>query len=217
MKRLPSNRNLVICNECLHQGFNIQNKHGALIENYLTKAHECFTKAINEYSRVCVMRVDLHVPEACTPDALVDNRLMSRFFSSLKAKIAHSQEQSIKLGNRVHHTELRYIWCRELSTQGRVHFHVALLLNAAAYSFIGKFNLSSNNMYSRIHQAWGSALHVFPEDVQGLIHIPENPCYEVIRGNDASFNEAFKRISYLCKMNSKEFGNHYHCFGCSRV
>ena len=217
MNGLPLNRTLSIFNELSYKGLSVQNKHGALVDNYLNKAHECFSRALNDYGRICIIRIDLHVPEACTPEALVDNRLMSRFFSSLKAKIAYSQEQSLKLGNRVHHTELRYIWCRELSSQGRVHFHVALVLNAAAYSFIGKFNLSNNNMYSRIHQAWGSALHAFPEDVQGLIHIPENPCYEIIRGNDSSFYEAFKRVSYLCKVNSKEFGNHYHCFGCSRV
>lgn len=194
-----------------------QSTHGPLIQNYLNRVHICFTKALEDYSRVFLIRFDLHMPDACTSEALVDNRLIYRFFSSLKAKIVYSQDQSMKIGNRVHHTELRYIWCRELSTKGRVHFHVALLLNAAAYSYIGKFNLSSNNMYSRIHQAWGSALHAFPEDVQGLIHIPENPCYEIIRGDYASFNEAFYRVSYLCKVNSKEFGNHYHCFGCSRV
>lgn len=217
MHRLPYNKNPYLHNEHSRQGFHVQSKHGALINGYLNRVHECFTRSLDDYGRICMIRFDLHVPEACTPEALVDNRLMHRFFSSLKAKIAYSQDQSKRLGNRVHHTELRYIWCRELSTQGRVHFHVALLLNAAAYSFIGKFNLSSNNMYSRIHQAWGSALHVFPDDIQGLVHIPENPYYEIIRGNDASFSEAFYRVSYLCKEKSKEFGNHYHCFGCSRI
>ena len=217
MNRYSSKNSLRQCSQNSYRSFDIQAKHGPLVQNYLNRAHTCFTKALEDYGRVCIIRLDLHVPDTCIHEALVDNSLIYRFFSSLKAKIAYAQDQSMKLGNRVHHTELRYIWCRELSTQGRVHFHVALLLNAAAYSFIGKFNLSSNNMYSRIHQAWGSALHAFSEDVQGLIHIPENPCYEIIRGNDLSFNEAFKRVSYLCKVNSKEFGNHYHCFGCSRV
>ena len=217
MNQHSFNSNFHRYNQDSYRGFDIQSKHGPLIQNYLSRVHACFTKAQEDYSRVCLIRLDLHVPETCTPEALADNRLIYRFFSSLKAKIAYAQDQSMKLGNRVHHTELRYIWCRELSTQSRVHFHVALLLNAAAYSFIGKFNLSSNNMYSRVHEAWGSALHLFSEDVQGLIHIPENPCYEIIRSNDASFNEAFKRVSYLCKVHSKEFGNHYHCFGCSRV
>ena len=71
-------------------------------------------------------------------------------------------------------------------------------------------------MYTRIHEAWGSALCTHPEDIQGLIHIPDNPNYEIIRGNDDSLREAFYRISYLCKLDSKDFGNRHHCFGFSR-
>lgn len=217
MNLLPPNTNLRIHNASTFQSLSIQNERNTLINEYLNKVNECFSAALKDYSRVCMIRFDLHVPSGCTPESLIDNRLIYRFFSSLKEKISYSQIKSIKLGNRVNHTEVRFIWCRESSSRGNVHYHVALLLNDAAYSFIGKFDLSSNNMYARINQAWGSALHAHTEDIQGLVHVPDNPVYHIQRDDAASLNEAFHRISYFCKAESKEFGNRHHCFGCSRI
>src|SRR5574344_1344034 len=207
MKRVSLNKNLFNFYDSSYQGIPIQVQHGPLVENYLQRMHECFDRALIDYSRVSMIRFDLHVPDKCAPEALNGNELIYRFFSSLKAKIKHSQEQSQNAGHRVHHTNLRYIWCREISDNQRVHFHIALLLNGAAYSFIGKFELCRDNMYARIHQAWGSALHIHAEDVKGLVHIPENPTYQILRGDTSSFQEAFHRVSYLCKVRSKEFGN----------
>lgn len=217
MKRVPSNTNLHIHNEATYQGLNIQTQHGLVVKNYLDRAYECFNKSLDQYGRVCMMRFDLHVPENCASSALTDNNLINRFISSLKAKIDHSQSQSRKQGHRVHETNVRFLWCREVSDTNRVHFHIALFLNNNAYAFVGKFKLENSNMYSRIYQAWGSALSTAPEDIQGLIHFPENHTYLISRDDEQSFQDAFYRTSYMCKMNSKEFNNHHHSFGFSRV
>lgn len=217
MKRVPSNNNLHIHSESIYQGLNVQAQHGLLVRNYLDKALECFNKSLYHNGRVCMIRLDLHLPENCAASAILDNSLIDRFFSSLKAKIVHSQYQSRKKGHRVHDTDVRFIWCRELSTEGRIHYHVALFLNNDAYAFLGKFDLEKTNMYSRIYQAWGSALHTHVDDIRGLVHFPENNTYHLVRGDDRSFQEAFYRVSYLCKINSKDFGNNHHSFGSSRA
>ena len=70
----------------------------------------------------------------------------AKFFASLKQKIIYSQLRSKQLGNRVHETNLRYLWCRESSSFGRTHYHVAILLNHNAYAFVGKFNLENDSL-----------------------------------------------------------------------
>lgn len=164
-----------------------------------------------------MMRFDLHVPDNYAMSALTDNSLIARFFASLKSKIACSQAHSMRAGNRVNQTDLRYIWCRESSTFGRTHFHVAILVNQDAYAFIGKFDLTSNNMFTRIHEAWASALGIYVDDVLGLVNIPPNPVYLLHRDDEQSIQEAFYRVSYLSKLDTKQFDAGIHSFGSSRI
>ena len=215
-KRNPMNTNQVIHQGDRFNGLPIQQEHGMLIEDYLIKAYNCFDKALEDYTRVCMMRFDLQIPENYSPENVNNNILMSKFFVSLKEKIISSQTRSERLGHRVHYTNLRYLWCRESSSFGRIHYHVAILLNYNAYAFIGDFDLESNNMYTRVHEAWASALYMYPPDTVGLIHIPENPVYQIHRGDFQSLASAFYRVSYFCKMATKEYGLRFHSFGSSR-
>lgn len=216
MNRNPFNTNQHIHNEPYFQGSPVICHHGDLIQNYLLRIHECLTQALELHARICVMRFDLYVPEHFLQGALQGNILISKFFSSLQAKIHHAQAQSIKAGHRVHAADLRKIWTREIGENGRVHFHVAIIVNHDAFAFIGRFNLESNNMYARIHQAWASALSMYLGDIKGYVHIPEHPTYFVLRGDDASFNDAFYRMSYFAKLKTKQYQKGFHNFGCSR-
>ncbi|MGF6212639.1 inovirus Gp2 family protein [Comamonas sp. 4034] len=217
MKRNPSNTNHHLHNEPTFQGHPVQTNHGPLIKEHLSRTLDCFEKALGQYSRVCMMRFDLHIPENYFSDALADNTLMNRFFASLRSQIQSAQNRSRKLGHRVHDTDLRYTWGREVSTTGRVHYHITLLLNHDAYAYIGEFSLKKDNMYSRVHKAWASALGVVIDDLAGLIHIPENPTYMIKKDDRQSHNDAFSRASYTCKMNTKQDGQGFHSFGCSRI
>ncbi|MBN9576312.1 inovirus Gp2 family protein [Alicycliphilus denitrificans] len=217
MNRHPLNPNLRLTDASSYSGLPIQNTHGPMIDNFLGSSYRCFERTIEQYSRVSMLRFDLHLPEHCGNCTLLDNTVLDRFFSSLKAKITHAQRQSRESGHRVHETEVRYLWAREISATGRVHYHIALLLNHDAYAHFGQYDLASSNIYSRIHQAWASALHMCDMDVLGLIHIPENAIYFIKRHDKSSLEEAFHRASYLCKADSKDFQKKFHCFGSSRI
>lgn len=217
MKRNPDNTNQHLFDESTYQGYEIQTSHGPLIEEHLSKTLNCFQKALKYYTRVCMMRFDLHVPDNYYVDALSDNNLISKFIASLRSQILSAQNKSRKQGHRVHDTDLRYTWCREVSTTGRVHYHVSIFLNYDAYAYFGEFNLANDNMYTRLHKAWASALGYFVDDTVGLIHIPDNGIYLIHRDDVDSISAAFFRASYACKMHSKEFGNGFHTFGSSRI
>jgi len=217
MKRNASNINQHLHSDPTYQGFEVQTGRGPLIEENLARTLSCFERALVKYPRVWAMRVDLHIPENYLLSGLNDNVLIERFISSLRSKIKSSQQRSRKLGHRVHDSDVRYIWARELSANGRIHYHVMLLFNHDAYAHIGKFDLSCDNMYSRVHQAWASALCVFVNDLVGLVHFPKNATYSIIRDEPNTLVDPFFRASYLSKRDTKEFGEGFHTFGCSRI
>jgi len=215
MKRNPLNTNQQLLHGDHFLGSPVQTKHGYLIINYLQHIHDCLYRSLNRHSSICVMRFDLFVPDHVSADQLLRNAVISKFIASMRAKIRHAQQKSRKKARRVHDADMSYLWCREISGNGRVHYHVALVFNLCAYAFIGKFKLANNNMYARIHGAWASALGMFVGDMRGYIHIPDKPIYRILRDNEESFWLAMCRLSYFAKMNSKEYSQGFHTFGCS--
>lgn len=215
MKRNPLNTNHQLLHGDHFLGSPVQTKHGHLITNHLQRIHDCLYRSLERNSSICVMRYDLYVPDHVSPDVLLSNAVISKFIASMRAKIEHSQAQSRNHDRRVHEADMRYMWCREISENGRVHYHVALVFNRSAYAFMGKFKLASNNMYVRVHGAWASALGIFVDDMRGYIHIPDNPIYKVLRDDAESFWQAMYRLSYFAKMKSKEYNQGLHTFGCS--
>lgn len=179
MKRNPYNTNQVLFSEPVFNGMSIQLHKGPLIEDYLNKAFLCLQRATEQYRCVFMLRLDLHLPKNYPDELTADNVLIEKFFASLRAKIKYSQETKRRSGLRVHRTDVRYIWCRERSTQHRVHYHVAILLNHDAYAHIGDFILISKNMYARSYGAWASALDTEVEKINGLIEIPNNALYSI--------------------------------------
>ena len=215
MKRNPLNTNQQIHHEPLFQGSPVMTDHGYLIANHLQRIHDCLYRSLVRHSRICVMRGDLYVPSHVSAGVLVSNAIITKFFASLRAKIEHAQAQSRNGDHRVHDADMRFMWCREISGNGRVHYHVALVFNHAAYAFMGQFDLASRNMYARIHEAWASAIGMYMDDMRGYIHIPDNPTYQIIRGDEESLRQALYRVSYFAKMQTKEYNQGFHTFGCS--
>lgn len=215
MKRNPLNTNHQLLHGDHFQGSPVQASHGHLITNYLKRIHDCLYRALERHSSICVMRFDLYVPSHVCIDVLLSNTLISKFLASMRAKIEHAQAQSRNEDHRVHDADMRYMWCREISSNGRVHYHVALVFNHSAYAFMGKFKSTRSNMYARIHGAWASALGMYIDDMRGYVHIPENPTYQITRDDAESFLHVFYRLSYFAKMQTKEYNQGFHTFGCS--
>lgn len=197
----------------IFQAFNIHNYRGPLIENHLVKIFQKLNEIQQENLETFCIRLDLHFPDNY---ALTNNTVIEKFTASLRAKLAHSEKVRKENGVRVHPTNLRFIWCRELSTTGRPHYHVLLMLNKQAYAHIGSFDLDCENLYSRICHAWSSALGRHAQDTKGLIHFPDNPTTVLRRGDPQSFQEVFYRVSYFAKQDTKPLGQGFHTLGTSR-
>ncbi len=217
MKRHPGNSNLTLCREDHYRGQPIQVNKGPFIRSYLSRLDLTVGRALDEYSRVFAFRFDLRFPAAIDlPDYLYTNEVIDRFLESFKAKIKHNRLKAGSSGRYIHDSKVRYVWAREVGAFGKPHYHVLILLNRDAFHKLGKFEPGRDNIFNRLVEAWASALRLSLDECNGLVHIPDNPTYNLHRGDERGRQELFFRASYLCKAATKAYGDGQHGFECSR-
>lgn len=217
MLRNPANTNQKLHIAETYRSFPVMHEKGPMIENYLETLYRVLQASFSDYSRVFAFRVDLRYPEEMPMMSdHTSNTMMSRFIDSFKAKIKHNRERAKERNPYSHDTVVRFIWAREVGQKGQVHYHAAFILNGDAFCALGSFGLGRDNMYNRLQEAWASALRLPVEIASGLVHIPHNAMYRLSRGNLQGIAAFFHRASYLCKADTKSFGNGHHGFGASR-
>lgn len=218
MNRHPGNTHLNLHYGDTYQGFPIQVKKGPFIHSYLGRLLQTIVFSLNEYPRTFAFRVDLRLPASTLiHDLFLTNLAMERFFESFKAKIRHNRYKARQARQYAHDSKVRYVWAREFNEAGTPHYHVAILLNNDAFCSLGNFYSESKNMFNRLEEAWASALCLSIEEVRGLVEIPRNACYKLQRDDRDSQADFFYRTSYLCKADTKVYGDGSHGFGASRT
>ena len=198
-------------------GMNVQEEHLPMIDDYLQALHETMQAAISDYPRVLALRVDPVIPSVISDRMTIEDhkQLIKRFIASLKAIIKHDRQQK-RHSRWVPDTKVRYVWCREIGSTGKPHYHFFLLLNRDAYHLPGKACSPNENLISRVSRAWYSALGVVWNPQEPWVHVPDHPYYWIDRDNVNSFQDAFYRASYLCKADTKQYGIGLRAFGASR-
>ncbi len=106
MKRLIQNPNLTLFYGESFLSNPVIKGYGPLCEEYLITIKDVLDVSLTEYNRVYVQRIDLRYPGYYTGHNCGD---ISKFFSSLKAKIKHDLKTKGKVGK----CTLRYVWVRE--------------------------------------------------------------------------------------------------------
>ena len=74
---------------------------------------------------------------------------------------------------------------------GKPHYHFLILLNRDAFHRIDKFEPGSDNISNRLVEAWTSALKLSVDEFSGLVHIPDNPTYNLRRDDELEQPELF--------------------------
>lgn len=190
---------------------------GPFIYEYLDKLKLAIERAVGEYPRVFAFRCDLHFPTHLQlREQAYSNTVISKFFESFKAKIAHNRRMAAQQGGRAHSCNVRYVWAREQGEGSQVHhYHLLILLNQDAFFTLGKLESDNANIFHRLEEAWASALGLPVHCVRGLVHIPDNATYRIHRDEPMGLAALFHRASYLCKAATKVYGYGHHGFGCS--
>lgn len=217
MTRHPGNTNLSLHYDDTFNDLHVQIDKCPFIREYLERLFQTILCTISQYPRVFAFRVDLRLPMGIPlPDLLLTNVAMDRFIESFKAKIRHNRYKARQERPYAHDSKVRYVWAREISQNGVPHYHVAILLNNDAFCSLGSFSSDRDNMFNRLEEAWASALCLSREDVKGLVEIPRNASYKLHRDDRDSQADFFYRTSYLCKADTKVYGDGSHGFGASR-
>jgi hypothetical protein len=199
-------------------------QYGEHITRYRDRILEVIHKATNQYSSVTALRVDLHYPAiydngdtvSCFPNT--DPNVMARFTNSLKAKLDADYQRKLKDNGYADKSSLRYVWVREFTQEGKVHYHTFLFLYKKAYYHLGDYDLGRNTLRTMITTAWDSALGLGPGSVLGLVEYPINGKYDLL-ARDIRVGiypgDLLNRIDYLTKVKTKVFEDDYRSFGCS--
>lgn len=216
MIRHSQNTNLSLHHQSTYQDLPVYMGRGPLVTEYLERSKEVIDRALHQYGRVFAFRVDLRFPSGQCGSYFDGNEVLERFFASFKAKIRHNRDRAREARPHAHDSVVRYIWCREIGEHGVPHYHVAILLNNDAFCALGKYELGRENLFNRLHEAWASALGPSVENTVGLVHLPENPYYMLRRDDPDTLADFFYRVSYLCKADTKQYGDGIHAFGTSR-
>jgi len=216
MIRHSQNSNLSLHHHSAYQGFSVQTERGPLITDYLDRLWQVTQSALQQYPRVFAFRIDLRFPADQSFHHFDNNLVVEKFIASLKAKLRHNRSKAMALNPYAHDTEVRYVWCREVGHHGIPHYHMAILLNNDAFCSLGHYEPGRDNMFNRLHEAWASALGLPVESAMGLVEFPQNPFYLLQDSDPGALADFFYRSSYLCKAETKQYGNRVHGFGASR-
>jgi len=206
-------------------GLPVQVYRGPLVVEWLERLRLGLLEQVAIHSRVFVLRIDLRFPTYYSlPEGQVyGNDYLDRFKRHLKRALEALPT------NRNH--GLKLIAAREYDKEGcKPHFHVLLLLNGNAIRATGRWDLSSDNLYSRLHEAWSFSLGLESYEILGLIQFSGGDGYRIKgrrkakggvffleRGDNNMFKDVFFAGSYLAKYATKNFHDGCHPFISSRL
>ncbi|KGK15639.1 inovirus Gp2 family protein [Vibrio navarrensis] len=191
--------------------------NGPLDDNYLASIKRTFDYALSQYSRTRLMRFDLHYPDGYPVNGITGKQI-TKFQESFKAIMC----AYIKRKKHNRHSKPRFIWCREIVTSAYPHYHVAVLLNGDVFQGMGPYDdITGEYISGMIAKAWASAIGLSVEQAIRAIYFPNNGTYEINKRDNTEtfynqYNQAFYRVSYLAKLESKLFGNRGRNFDSSR-
>lgn len=173
-------------------------------------------KALAAHSRTLAIRCDLRFPQMHTSSES-DSKAITRFISSLKAKISADLKRKEKAWGRNLSCTLNYVWVREYGAmKGRKHYHVLLFLNKDVYHSLGDYQSTNANLSLMIKSAWLSAIRVDHPDFYSLVHFGS---YFYLDRNKGEINfkiqEVMKCADYLAKNVTKRYGDGERSIGSS--
>lgn len=230
--RHPLNTNLTLVHGNEWNGLPLLGNHQPFIEEYLQTNLDVMRHVFQEHSRVFVVLLELRFPCGY---AIAEQSVITRFLKSLKAQMqADLAARSRQTGRRLTCNVIN-IWARERNISEHSHFHVALFFNHDAYHTLGvlpsprevgldvpipTIRERAHNMAARLNRAWATALGIREGEAVGLIHYPENATYAIDAGKESfveDYTQLFRRLSYMAKAATKDYGGYLNCYGSSRV
>jgi len=162
-------------------------KKGDLNKTALNKVFRLCEIMLSYYSRVFIVRIDLH-PIGFS----ADNKVMSIFLNKFISKL--EKQYQCKVG---------YFCAREQNKSDKQHYHLALLLS-------GHKAMLPHKILTQLKNDW-------IQHCQGSVYFVDKPYYVIYRGDKASIDPAIYRLSYLTKNHTKEHNKPANSYLCNEI
>lgn len=208
----------------LFKGLPINNEY-PMSQRYLERAHAVYRDALTRYSKVFMFHVILRFPANYAGSS---TGVISAFTDSFRERVQRDLARRRSNVDRVHPTNIHYVWCREVNAEHREHYHVMVLVNANTYRALGCFGTPEcNQLAGMICMSWASALGLSLEESKGLAHFASGgevistqqiPYFTIALKNGLltdNYGAGFFWLSYLCKLSTKQYGDGSRNFGSS--
>ena len=188
-----------------YKGIPIYNSPEGSSLEILGKTKKLLDTTMRRHNKVNVARCDLSYPASLyAPD---NNEDMSKTIEYLKLIFKRQK------------CKLYYIWVRELSSTGKQHYHLMLLMN-------GNKIQNPYGVLQKVNEIWGNRVYTGP--APGLVHFcqprnerPGNYGITIRRESydcNQKYRECFLAASYLAKVYSKgEAPKRVREYGMSRL
>ncbi|MEZ9864719.1 inovirus-type Gp2 protein [Vibrio breoganii] len=203
------------------------NQNHSMNERYLYSAFKTYRHAFECYPKLLMFHATLRFPANYQGNT---GGVMSTFTRSLSERIQRDLDKRSSLVDRVHPTNVHYVWCREVSKDLKDHYHIVIMVNANSYRALGCFKQPhKHHLAGMIAHSWASAIGIPISESSGLVHFADEvkifktrqlSHYEnaSVYGNfESSYEEGFYWLSYLCKVTDKRYGDGFRNFGTSQV
>ncbi|MCS6178910.1 inovirus Gp2 family protein [Shewanella baltica] len=181
-------------------------------EQYLLILKQALKQQFEINRRITCIRFDLRFPKHMHYQ---DPQCISRFFDSFKAKLRVWDNH--RLGS--HPLNMSYVWVREQNDSQNWHYHAVIFMNKDACVHIGCLDLNRSNMFSRIVEAWASAIGIADIECKPLVEVPLNAVTH-LNVNTAEFafelQDFWLRYNYLAKSRTKDIYDGYRNIGYSQ-
>lgn len=154
------------------------------------------------YSRITIIRVDLHFPENHNTDHKLENTLVSRYLKSLKVDLGSSRWKS--------HKRFIHGWVKENGKTHRSHYHLFLGIQSLQRVLGLISDAGHTGLWGLLESRWKTLSG-------GSVQF----CgYHVLEREDpSSLDDCFYHLSYLAKSRDKHFktGETYRRFSFSSL
>lgn len=209
-RRHTENTNLITIPACRYDGNYRLNGNYAMIDQYLKRTEQVMHQAVNDHRRVTMIRFDLRFPSCWDLEVYPYPLCISQFFRNLNYLLDRDSK------GKGRSNKLRYVWSKEFGVgNGRPHYHVAIMVNGDLYRPFRYFRPGAKSLPGMIIQAWADALGIVGWEAVGLVYSPSRGAMSFGPDNYQSQLEAFQRMSYVCKVRTKRYGDGNRNFGCS--
>lgn len=154
----------------------------------LTRIYDQLLALQSYYSRITIVRIDLHFPDSHTPNHKLENQLISRYIRTIK----------IDLGSKVWGKHSRFIhgWVKETGKTAKSHYHLFVGMQSLQRVLGVISDVGHTGLWGLLNRRWY-------ELTGGTVQFSK---FHVLNREDKqAFAACFYHLSYLAKTRDKHF------------